>query len=91
MSCVQRLAPYLLVGASVVLISGCVFNDPHRHHVPPGHSKGAPPGHTKGAPPGHRKGVPPGQAKKGAHAHGPGCGHVWRDGRWISVEIKVGN
>ncbi len=33
----------------------------------------------------HPVGMPPGQAKKVAHVHAEGCGHVYLDGVWISV------
>ena len=33
----------------------------------------------------HPHGIPPGQAKKLAHAHASGCGHILVDGVWITV------
>ena len=33
----------------------------------------------------HPHGMPPGQAKKMAHVHASGCGHVHVDGAWIVV------
>jgi hypothetical protein len=34
--------------------------------------------------------MPPGQAKKVAHVHVSGCGHVLVDGAWISVSSVPG-
>lgn len=31
----------------------------------------------------HPHGMPPGQAKKLAHSHGNGCGHVHVGGEWV--------
>jgi hypothetical protein len=33
----------------------------------------------------HPHGMPPGQAKKLAHVHAHGCGHVMVDGVWVVV------
>ncbi len=74
------MAHLVIVAAMISLLTGCLLvrDPPHGrgpHHVPPGHMK---------------KGIPPGHAKKAVHVHGHGCGHVWRESRWVSVEIGVG-
>lgn len=40
--------------------------------------------HTQGS---HPVGGPPGQVKKGLHAHGQGCGHVFTNGSWVAIEV----
>ena len=38
----------------------------------------------------HPHGMPPGQAKKVAHVHIDGCGHVYTGGAWVVVATGAG-
>jgi hypothetical protein len=73
---IWKLAGILAFTLAATMLSGCLVVR-HDHDSP----RHVPPGHAR---------VPPGHVKHHDHHHGPGCGHVFRDGRWVSVEIEIG-
>lgn len=82
----KRKLVSLVLGCALVapLVTGClVFPRPHARTTD-GEAVEEAPSSTDSS-------LPTRRTKSYIHVHGPSCGHVFIDGRWVSIEVDIGH